>query len=263
MLQRVKDLYGYTIHATDGDVGHVDDLYFDDDHWTVRYLVVDTGPLFFGRKVLISPVAIESIDWDREALRVDLTQEQVENSPDIDLEKPVSEQELTDLHTYYAWPVFWGGGYWGAPAGAYGVAAGPPYGVAVTQEPNMATAEEEVEETVGEKEWDPSLRSTREVLDYDIQARDGELGEVEDFMLDSERFVLRYMVIDTGGLFDGRHVVISPQWVHRVSWANAEVVVDLTQAEIREAPEYRPGEPISREYETRLHQHYEREGYWA
>ena len=92
MLRNVRHLRGYAILATDGAIGEVEDLYFDDDRWAIRYLVVDTGSWLPGRKVLISPHAIGRPDWMAQQLPVTLTKAQVEGSPDVDTRKPVSRQ---------------------------------------------------------------------------------------------------------------------------------------------------------------------------
>jgi sporulation protein YlmC with PRC-barrel domain len=109
MLRNVKDLRGYTILATDGAIGEVDDLYFDDDRWAIRYLVVDTGSWLAARKVLTSPVAIGRPDWMAQQLPASPTKAQVERSPEIDTKKPVSRQHETEHLGYYGYPDYWGG----------------------------------------------------------------------------------------------------------------------------------------------------------
>ena len=118
MLRNVKDLRGYAIRATDGVIGKVDDFYFDDEDWGIRYLVVDTGSWLSRRKVLISPIAVGHAGWMARRLPVALTRTQVEHSPDIDTRKPVSRQHEAEYFRYYGYPYYWGGGgLWGM--GAY------------------------------------------------------------------------------------------------------------------------------------------------
>jgi sporulation protein YlmC with PRC-barrel domain len=83
MLHKVKDLQGDSILAEDGEVGSVDDLYFDDEGWDIRYLVVNARRWIPGRRYLVSPIAI-----DREQpltlggdIRVELTREQISRCP--------------------------------------------------------------------------------------------------------------------------------------------------------------------------------------
>src|SRR3954469_10555939 len=100
MLRNVKDLRGYAIHATDGVIGHVDDFYFDDEAWAIRYLVVETGTWLPRRQVLISPLSIGHPDWSAQLLPVSLTKAQVRDSPDIDTRVPVSRQHEATYHRY-------------------------------------------------------------------------------------------------------------------------------------------------------------------
>src|SRR4026207_33995 len=93
MLRSVNGLRGFTIGATDGDIGQVEAFYFDDTCFTIRHLVVCTGSWLSGRKVLVSPMALGDIDWDNRGINAALTKAQVEKSPDIDTDRPVSREE--------------------------------------------------------------------------------------------------------------------------------------------------------------------------
>lgn len=117
MLRSVNDLEGYAIEASDGKVGKVIEFYFDDEKWTVRYLVADTGGWLTGRKVLISPSALGDIDWDSRQLHVDMPKKRVENSPDIDTDKPVSRQHERAYYDYYSYPYYWAALTYGDPLG--------------------------------------------------------------------------------------------------------------------------------------------------
>ena len=108
MLRNVKDLRGYAIRATDGVIGHVDDFYFDDEAWAIRYLVVETGRWLPDRQVLISPISIGHPDWSAQLLPVSLTKAQVKGSPDIDTKKPVSRQREATYHRLLWVPVLLG-----------------------------------------------------------------------------------------------------------------------------------------------------------
>src|SRR5580704_1253796 len=92
MLKSVSRMKDLTIHASDGEIGRVEEFYFDDETWTVRYLIVNTGGWLSGRLVLISPMFLRRADWETAQLHVALTTKQIENSPDIDTQKPVSRQ---------------------------------------------------------------------------------------------------------------------------------------------------------------------------
>ena len=256
MLTRAEKVYGSTVQATDGDTGRVHDLYFDDQSWIVRYIVVDTGGWLGGRRVLLSPVAVEETRWDDGELRVALTKSQVEHSPDIDLDKPVSRQQIVELHEYYGWPAYWGG------SAMVGTATPGVYPMMMA---GVAQVEEEMkDEGPTEKHrGDPHLRSARAVAGYDIHAVDGEMGHLEDYFVDDRDWILRYLLVDTRDWLPGREVLISPTWIERVDWAKTAVHVALTQAQIEASPEYDGETPPGREYEVVLHQHYGYPGYWV
>lgn len=252
MLIRVKELLGFTLAATDGAIGVVEDCYFDDVHWTVRYLVVDTGGWLSGRQVLISPMAVRSVDTAGERVIVNLTREQVERSPDIDTHRPVSRQHEVALLQHYGFPAYWYGPYaWGPMI----LPTPPPPAADAASEEIAARADQDNLE-------DAHLHATSEVLAYVIQARDGEIGHVDDFLLDDRSWTIRWLVVDTGKWLPGKHVLVAPDWVEDVAWTERAVRVGLTHAQIESAPEYDRRRPVDREYEQRLFAHYGRPGYW-
>jgi hypothetical protein len=258
MFRRVERLYDITLQAVDGEAGSLDDFYFDDEEWITRYLVVDTGGWLGGRQVLISPTVVDfSHSLELGDLDVRLTREQIENSPDIDLHRPVSRQQLVELNDYYGWPAYWGGSAMMGTA-TIGVYPAVVAGARATEE-----AAEEEEDAAEVYQGDPHLRSTRVVSGYDIHATDGEIGHVEDFFVGEEDWCVRYMLVDTRDWLPGRKVLIASHWIERVSWPEIAVYVDLTKEQIKESPEYDPEEPIDRSYELELFNHYKVPAYWA
>ena len=252
MLRSVNGLRAFTIGATDGDIGQVEAFYFDDTCFTIRHLVVDTGSWLSGRKVLVSPMALGDIDWDNRRINAALTKAQVEKSPDIDTDRPVSRQQEVEYYRYYGYPSYWSGPYlWG----------GYPFRVTP---PGRATALEHERrwEWRSEESGDPHLRSSAAVIGYHIAATDGDMGHVEDFLVDDENWSIRYMVVDTSNWWFGRKVLVSSEWITRVDWNESLLHVDLTREKIKSSPEYDPSGHVQREYETRLHDHYGRPGYW-
>jgi sporulation protein YlmC with PRC-barrel domain len=246
MLIKAKTLTGYKLASLDGEIGQVKQFYFDDKHWTIRYLVADTGNWLADRQVLISPYAMVVVNKEEHYIAVELTRKQIEDSPSLNSDKPVSRQFEEAYYGYYAWPTYWGGPYmWG------------PYSYP------MRDREKWRESTQGKKTWDPYLRSTHDVSGYHIQAADGEIGHVEDFVIDDETWAIRYLVIDTRNWWPGKKVLVSPQWIERVSWSELEVFVNLPRETIKQSPEYTEESLLSRDYETRLHRHYDRIAYWV
>ena len=248
MLRNVNSLVGYAIRATDGDLGKVDEFYFDDQTWTIRYIVVETGNWLSGRKVLLSPVALGEPDWKSETFGANLTMEQVRSSPDLDTAKPVSRQHEMALLGHYDWPMYWGSGL--STGGMYGAA---PLGPLMYEKPDAK------DDALGpESDDDPRLRSTRSVAGYHIHAADGDLGQVQDYIIDDETWHLRFLVVNTGTWLPGRSVLISPHWIKSVEWGESKVIVDLSREEIKGSPEFDPQQPVSADYEGKLHDYYGR-----
>jgi uncharacterized protein YrrD len=234
------------LNSLDGEIGKVKEFYFDDQHWTLRYLVANTGSWLTGRQVLISPYALEAVNTDRKDIVTDLTKKQIQNSPSLNSDKPVSRQFESDYYGYYGWPPYWYGPYsWG----------------------NYAYLERDrakrADHNPGGKPWDHHLRSSREVTGYTIEAEDGEIGHVEDFILTDETWEIRYLVVNTSNWWVGKKVLVSPLWIERVSWSERKVVIDLTRQAIKLSPEFTDQSLLDRDYETHLYGHYNRKGYWV
>jgi uncharacterized protein YrrD len=248
MLHKAQTLKGYTLHSLDGDIGKVKEFYFDDHHWTIRYLVVETGNWLSGRQVLISPYALLVVNDKEKYITINLTKKQIEGSPSLNSDKPVSRQFEDTYYGYYGWPMYYAGPYMWGP---YPYMVRDPYSPRWTQ-PSR-----------DKKAWDPHLRSTHNVSGYDIQATDGDIGHVEDFVIDDETWAIRYLIIDTRNWWPGKKVLVSPQWIESVSWSQSKVVVNLSRATIKQSPEYTEKSLITRDYEDGLHRHYNRRGYWV
>ena len=248
MLYKAKTLNGYKLDSLDGVIGKVKEFYFDDRHWAIRYLVADTDNWLLGRQVLISPYALRAVIPEEQQIAVDLTKKQIEDSPSLSSDKPVSRQFEETYYGYYGYPAYWGGPYmWGAYSYPFTARDGQKWR----------------ESTQNEKAWDPHLRSTHDVSGHHIQAADGEIGHVDDFIIDDETWAIRYLVIDTRNWWPGKKVLISPQWIERVSWSESKVFVNLLRETIKRSPEYSEESLLTRDYETGLHGHYNRKGYWV
>jgi uncharacterized protein YrrD len=241
MLRSVRELRGTALVATDGPIGDVYDVYFDDHEWIVRYYVVDTGKWLPGRKVLIPPHVVRPPLPDSLALPVDLTREQVRNSPDIDTERPIERQAELSLHEHYGWEPYW------IPI--------PPAPLMPVRSVGDA-AEAERQATSGQLGGDPHLRSGREVSGYSLEAADGEIGHISDLLLDDQTARIRYAVVDTRNWLPGKHVLIAPQWIREVRWADATAVVNVEREAVRHSPVYTSLAALDKDYESRLSMHY-------
>ncbi len=230
------------MHATDGDLGRARDFLFDDVGWVVRYVVVDTGKWLPGRQLLVSPASVVRADWLSSRLFVALTKEQINASPPIESNQPVSRQEESQLAEYYAWPVYWGPAGAGTLRGAGAVAA--------------------YAESDPQKRGDPDLRSVNEVTGYHVRATDGRIGHIEEVIADDSTWAIRYVVVNTRNWLPGRKVAIDPHWFTAVRWTAEEVDIGLDREVVKNGPEYDPSVPINREFETRLYDYYGRPYYW-
>ena len=258
MLRKVNELHAYSLLATDGELGKVKDVFFDDEKWTIRYLVVETGSWLNSRRVLISPYSIARIDSADESIAVRLTQEQVRNSPDIDTHQPISRQMEGDFSRYYGLGNYWiGPELWGT--GAYPL-VGAPNAEGGGHIPSRA---EELLQAASDNPEDSHLRSADNVKGHHIQGTDEEIGHVEDFLFDDESWALRYFLVDTRNWWPGgRKVLVATHWIDRIDWASSLVYVNLTQEQIRNSPEHDPNQPLDRSTENTLHLHYGKRNYW-
>jgi uncharacterized protein YrrD len=246
MLDKAKALNGYKLNSLDGEIGKVKDFYFDDQYWTIRYLIADTGTWLTSRQVLISLYALSAVHRSEKQIAVNLTRQQIEDSPPLDSDKPVSQQFENYYFGYHGWPGYWDGPYsWGAY-------------------PFIDLGQESLSQSnLGGKKWDPHLRSIRHVDGYHVKANDGEIGHVEDFLIDDKTWAIRYLVIDTQNWLPGKRVLISPQWIETISWTDSSIFVNVPRETIKGSPEYINESSLTRDYETRLHRHFNHRGYWV
>jgi uncharacterized protein YrrD len=234
MQRSLRKIVGYGLVARDGELGKVADFLFDDEVWLIRYLVVELNGWRHGRKVLLAPAVLGVPQWASRSLPVNLTRQQVADSPDIDTEAPVFRRHEVELSNYYTWPVYWGGGQ-----GAEQISPYPGRG-------------EEAEQS------EPHLHSASRFYGSHIRATDGEIGHVEDLIADDVGWAVGFLVGHTASLLPGKKVLLAPQWIERVSWQEAKVYVNLSQQAVRDSPPFDPSRPLGPEDEQRLFDYYGR-----
>jgi hypothetical protein len=230
MLQSIKQWYGHQLAALDGEIGHVKDFYFDARNWTIRYVIADTGSWLPGRQVLISPHAFGGLPESGKLLPVKLTRKQIEDSPSIELHKPVSRQYEEEYHRHYGWPGYWqGDGLWGASS----LPIGP-------LPSNPVAAEKAAAHGPQFKPADANLFSAQAVTGYHLQASDGIIGHVCDFMMDGESWAVRQLVIKIGHRLSGKDVQIATSLVERISYDESTVFVKMTKEAVEKSNEPSP-----------------------
>ncbi len=256
MLRSVNDLDGFKISAPDGHIGKVKDFYFDDEAWVIRYVVVDTSTWLGGREVLISPYSIGQPDWSRLILPVSVSKEQIKNSPGVNTDKPISRQYERSYLGYYGYPYYWGGtGLWGAAN--YPGTMIPSSNIDGYGYDGYLRAPSD-----NDSDADPHLRSCNAVKGYHIHATDGDIGHVQGFLADDLTWSIRYLILDTSNWWVGHQVLVSPEWIQEVSWANSKVTVGLNRQQIKDAPAYNGEGLLNRAAESLIYRHYGRHGYW-
>ncbi|KMQ51090.1 hypothetical protein CHISP_2013 [Chitinispirillum alkaliphilum] len=262
MFHNASSLTGMSLDAQDGHIGKIDDIYFDDQNWAVRYVVADIGFWLLGRKVLLSPAALH--EPKGRSVTVNATKEQVKKSPDINTAEPVSRKLEEELHDHYSWPYYWvyPQHYNSLGAAIYpGLSYPSGFPQPTQKEPFTAKAlekEKKTEEKMGQ--W--SIRSAKEVDGYHIQCTDEEIGHVEDFIIDTTNWVVRYLIVNTKNILPGKKVILAPQWVLGIDWAETKVFVDVSAETIVNGPQFEPQTQLDRDFEERLYDYYKRPKYW-
>ena len=247
MLENISEFNDYTIAASDGTIGKVSDFLFDDASWSLRWLVLDTGNWLSGRKVLLPLSVLGHPDPTHRQFTVRLTMKEVEDSPSISTDRPVSRQMETNLYDHYGWTPYWGPYYGGY--GYYGgllVGTTPPE--TIRREQQLAAAQREAD--------DPHLRSIAEIVGYHIRATDGEVGHVQDIIIEDVDWSIHYLVVDTKNWWPGKKVLISPGSVEEISWEHRRLSVNVERQRVKDAPAYDASKRIDRLYERNFQGHY-------
>lgn len=228
MLRSAKEFTNFKLLAKDGKIGRCKDFLFDDRPWIVRYMVADTGTWLPGRKVLVLPASLGKPDWSARLFPVKLFQNQIENAPGLDSDAPVSRQYEAAYHSFFGMPYYWNE-------------------ISSTEaiiEPDPVVAGEETVNKATPGSAKAHLRSTDEVIGYSIQTTDGELGHVEDFIMDDDTWFIRYMVVATNHWLQNQKILVTPALLGTVDWAQGTVAVHMTREQLQKCPEYVPSVPV-------------------
>jgi sporulation protein YlmC with PRC-barrel domain len=248
MLWNASVINGFTIAETDGELGSVKDLLVDDKAWVVRWLIVDTGNWLPGRKVLLPPSVLGTPDREMRQFPVKLTKQQVKDSPDVDTDLPVSRQSESHLYDHYNWDPYWDGSF--SPGSL--VMAVPtdvtmhlPYRYPHEQEegPHLA--------------WgNPHLRSIKAITGYGIHATDGEIGSVEDILINDKDWAVRYLTVDTGNWLPGERVLISPRSILKIDWVAEVIYLNVDRETVKKSPPYDPVITVDGAYDEKHFAYY-------
>ena len=242
MLIGMNAIIGRGIKAVDGDIGEVRDILFDDRQWVIRYLVAETSPWFTSTQVLLAPRCFQHVNWYGSSYPVDLTVQEVKDSPHVSSVMTVSRQEEERLVRYYGWPEYWN--------------------VRAQERRPLAGLEAGTRVAVAQQDASPALRSAQEVLGYTVSAQGVAAGTVEDLIFDDLCWQLRYVVVDARTLLPGKRTLVSPEWIDEVNWNETEMRVALSSESVKNAPGYNPSQALTREYEEMLCDYFGTGKYW-
>jgi hypothetical protein len=248
------------IQASDQGSGSITDLYFDDATWFVRYLVVNTGSWMSERLVLISPEALEGLDAEARVFHTKLSAQQIKNSPPSDSEKTVSRHQEQLLSEYYGWSP-----YWLTPLSVYPFATYtyPPFPAGDSRTRELLT--DSLPSGIGQetrarvdalRNEEIHLRSFNEVKGYGIRARDGDIGEVDDLLIDSADWQVTHFIVDSRRWWPGGQVVIDKGMIENIVWSDRRIEVAMTLEQVRQAPPYNRETSLAESFQTDVSNYY-------
>ena len=249
MLWNASALKGYAIEATDGPLGTVSDFLFNDSSWVVRWLVVETGRWRKNRQVLLPPSVLGKRSRMRKGFSVDLARNSVKNSPSISVDEPVSRQMETEIYSHYGWPPYWLTEHSMGGTLPSAMLTAPLY-VAGSRPADSKSARGEPRAS------DRHLRSTTDVSDYRVHASDGEIGKIDDFLIDDTDWGVSYIKADAGSWWSRRYVLLTPRSVMTIAWDTRQVNLAVSRLQVKNSPPYTDALTVDKDYETRLHDHY-------
>jgi hypothetical protein len=227
VLHLAQKIRGAAVHAIDGEIGTLEDFYFEEDRWAIRYLLVDTGKWLNGRRVLLSPMSVRG-EWDVTNIPLQLTRDQVRNSPRFDPQTSLSHETETKVLGYYGYPYYWGDeGVWGSFDNPGALLTAPPSDAAPPHSDSRAIDPES-----------RHLRSVNTSTGYHLHAIDGDIGHVDDFLIGEESWRIRYLLVDTSNWIGGRSVLVSSEAVDGVDLQHERLRVGVTRDVIEHSPAF-------------------------
>jgi hypothetical protein len=226
MLRDFNKIKNCVVQGTDGIIGTVADVYFNDQTWKIHYMAANTGNWLEGRHVLVSTESLMQPKIEKGSFPALVNRVQVEGAPQFEIDEPFSWQKECEICAYYRWTTYY--------------------------------PMDEKELTV----FPGILTSANGLKDFSLLATDGEIGKVINFIVDDANWTVRYLIVDTAKWLAGKTVLISPMWNKSINWADRMMIVDLSQEQIEQSPEYDPLAPIERIYEINLYKHYGKPHYW-
>jgi hypothetical protein len=276
MQQSANNLLDFIIIGSDGYLGPLRDIYFDDGEWTFRYLVIEIAEPDTTSRYLISPLSIKQISFERKEIYIRLDQEKIINSPEIDVNLPISRQNEIALRRYYEWPVYWGETEFLdtpphsglekplIPFDTERFADEPPE--FLSDENDELTGIEPIDDELLETDfahseedvtYNSELRSYIELLGYRIQCTDSDSSFIADLIYDDIDWIIKYIVLNLGNSLTNELILMTLHWVNGINWSKSRMLVTLDQQQLNSAPRYTKNQKITKEYEKNIFDYYD------
>ncbi len=246
MLASLTELRAYRVRGTDGEIGRFTDVCFPDNEWLVRYVVVAMEDL--GREALLLSTYLGRLNRGAHILSAETRREQVANTPPFDRAEPITRQEEKKLHDLYGWPIYWWeeehdiapiGGLWDEER---------------TPEQSAESAAGAEAETEIEPEGTQLLFAGDLVEVYGIQAEGGEVGTLQDIIVDDETWMIPYLVVN---LAEAQRVLLATDYVDTIDLGTRDVYVSLPRDVILAGPAVSAEEPITPALVQSLREYYD------
>lgn len=236
--------------ATDGEIGQITDVYFDDDSWSVLYFVVEAGDWLAGRTLLISPQALAKTHVDAAGVQVDLTRDKIKSSPEFDPRKPISRQYEMDLYSHFHWSEYWSSGNWPGGMGTVGMITTP-----------SLPFEEAIHEYVAhEQPSDYPIQRLQDAVGKSVKATDGEAGRLTDLIVEDRHWTILLLVVDGDNGLPKRKFALPPWMIENAGRAQSDITVKADIRQIEQSPEYDDALSDSDAYKVRLDDYYRQSG---
>ena len=237
VLRNTRDFECYRLLSADGELGRVEAFYFDNKSWLIRYLGVNIGKQPGQRCFLVSTVSIGEIDEQHQTLYIELTSRQVENSPRVNPRRALTRDDEVAYYNHLGWKPYW--------------ESEPPL-------ENLSASGEAAEFFLITSRSNQS----NNIRGFEVSALDGGIGHVDDLIIDTRYWVIRYLCIDADDWIKKKYLLIYPAWINHVRWKTRQMSVGLKRKQLKAAPLFEPAQIIDPDYEARLFQHYQHPVYW-
>lgn len=271
------------MYGTDDYLGPCKDLYFDDSEWIIRYLVVEVSETEENTLSLISPFSIHKTDQTRKEIFVNLSLAKILNSPEADINLPISRQYEIALRRYYEWPVYWGQTNFldlppvkgmeepVVPLDDVGRPIDQSINNPVTDEFLSDTSEEGIPEELDDQElieaefgrseediqYSQELRSALEFRGYRIQTTNADNSAIDDLIIDDSNWSIRYLVVNLHNSQENERVLLTLNWIEQIDWASSRIFVSLSQEQLQKAPRFSYSQKIDIEFEKKVYGYYD------